>query len=290
ASTDLSSHHGLSTQARRQDRHRRRRLLVGFQQGPSERLRQLALETIDLQKDPYFMKNHLGTYECKLCLTLHNNEGSYLAHTQGKKHQQNLARRAAEMAKDSPVQPAPEKPRVDPKRFVKIGLPGYKVTKQRDPDSGQQSMLFQIDYPEIAEEFMSAYEQRVEPPDRLWQYLLFAAEPYETIAFKVPSREVDKDSKRLWSHWNKDAKQFFFQFAFRLDSGGGFGGMGGRTSGVLRDLETQKAKAAAAQMQLAMQQPPPPPPAACLHVRSAAATTASAPTLPPPPPPSSSTA
>lgn len=33
--------------------------------------------------------------------------------------------------------------------------------------------------------FMSAYEQRVEPPDRKWQYLLFAAEPYETIAFKV---------------------------------------------------------------------------------------------------------
>lgn len=51
-----------------------------------ERLRQLALETIDINKDPYFMKNHLGSYECKLCLTLHNNEGSYLAHTQGKKH------------------------------------------------------------------------------------------------------------------------------------------------------------------------------------------------------------
>jgi hypothetical protein len=26
---------------------------------------------------------------------------------------------------------------------------------------------------------------QVEPPDRKWQYLLFAAEPYETIAFKV---------------------------------------------------------------------------------------------------------
>ena len=36
------------------------------------------------------MKNHLGKYECKLCLTLHNNEGSYLAHTQGKRHQENL--------------------------------------------------------------------------------------------------------------------------------------------------------------------------------------------------------
>ena len=47
-----------------------------------ERLRKLALETIDLEKDPYFLKNHLGTFECKLCLTLHNTEGNYLAHTQ----------------------------------------------------------------------------------------------------------------------------------------------------------------------------------------------------------------
>lgn len=51
--------------------------------------------------------------------------------------------------------------------------------------------VHQIDYPEIAEgigprhRFMSAYEQRIEPPDRRWQYLLLAAEPYETIAFKV---------------------------------------------------------------------------------------------------------
>ena len=57
------------------------------------RLRELALETIDLNNDPYFMRNHLGSYECKLCLTLHMNEGSYLAHTQGKRHQQNLKRR-----------------------------------------------------------------------------------------------------------------------------------------------------------------------------------------------------
>jgi splicing factor 3A subunit 2 len=28
-----------------------------------ERLRQLALETIDLNKDPYFMKNHLGKHD-----------------------------------------------------------------------------------------------------------------------------------------------------------------------------------------------------------------------------------
>jgi hypothetical protein len=45
-------------------------------------LRRLALETIDLAKDPYYMRNHLGQIECRLCLTLHNNEGNYLAHTQ----------------------------------------------------------------------------------------------------------------------------------------------------------------------------------------------------------------
>jgi hypothetical protein len=66
-----------------------------------ERLRKLALETIDISKDPYFMRNHLGSYECKLCLTLHNNEGNYLAHTQGKRHQSNLGRRAAMEAKSA---------------------------------------------------------------------------------------------------------------------------------------------------------------------------------------------
>ena len=189
-----------------------------------ERLKKLALETIDLNKDPYFMKNHLGTYECKLCLTLHNTEGSYLAHTQGKKHQSNLAKRAAKEAKEATVQPALEKSHVNVRRFVKIGRPGYKVTKQRDADTGQHSLFFQIDYPEIAEgvrprhRFMSAYEQRVEPPDRSWQYLLFAAEPYETISFKVPSREVDKADDKFWTEWNTETKQFFIQFHFKQES------------------------------------------------------------------------
>eukprot|EP00842_Homolaphlyctis_polyrhiza_P004524 jgi/Hompol1/5072/HPOL_001294-RA len=132
-----------------------------------DRLRKLALETIDLAKDPYFMRNHLGSYECKLCLTLHTNEGSYLAHTQGKKHQTNLARRAAKDARDSSApyvgnsmagavgsatgsvglaagQPVPIK-----KVVLKIGRPGYKVTKVRDPATKQLGLLFQVHYPEI---------------------------------------------------------------------------------------------------------------------------------------------
>ena len=36
------------------------------------------------------------------------------------------AARLAKEAKDVPIQPAPEKPRVDVKKFVKIGRPGYR--------------------------------------------------------------------------------------------------------------------------------------------------------------------
>uniref|UniRef100_A0A8C0TZD7 Splicing factor 3a subunit 2 n=1 Tax=Cyanistes caeruleus TaxID=156563 RepID=A0A8C0TZD7_CYACU len=146
-----------------------------------ERLRQLALE------DPYFMKNHLGSYECKLCLTLHNNE------VRGR------ARRAAKEAKEAPAQPAPEKVKVEVKKFVKIGRPGYKG--ESEGGIAKAAVPPQIDYPEIAESimprhrFMSAYEQRIEPPDRRWQYLLMAAEPYETIAFKVrPGKHLGEET------------------------------------------------------------------------------------------------
>ncbi|KAI8560350.1 hypothetical protein RHMOL_Rhmol04G0248700 [Rhododendron molle] len=186
-----------------------------------ERLRRLALETIDIAKDPYFMRNHLGSYECKLCLTLHNNEGNYLAHTQGKRHQTNLAKRAAREAKEAPALPQPHKRKVALKKSVKIGRPGYRVTKQFDPETKQRSLLFQIEYPEIEDNakprhrFMSSFEQRVQSFDKRYQYLLFAAEPYEIIAFKVPSTEIDKSTPKFFSHWDPDSKMFTLQLYFK---------------------------------------------------------------------------
>lgn len=186
-----------------------------------ERLRRLALETIDLAKDPYFMRNHLGSYECKLCLTLHNNEGNYLAHTQGKRHQTNLAKRAAREAKEAPALPQPNKRKVNIRKTVKIGRPGYRVTKQFDPETKQRSLLFQIEYPEIEDNtkprhrFMSSFEQKVQPYDKRYQYLLFAAEPYEIIAFKVPSTEIDKSTPKFFSHWDPDSKMFTLQLYFK---------------------------------------------------------------------------
>jgi splicing factor 3A subunit 2 len=155
------------------------------------------------------MKNHLGTFECKLCLTLHTNEGSYLAHTQAKKHQNNLGRRAKEemdVVKRS----------VNPTRAiaasgskvstVKIGRPGYSITKSID-SLGCKCLSFELRYPSISHgivpryRIMSSFEQRVEVPDRKYQYLLVAAAPYETVAFKIPNLRIDKREGRFVTSW-----------------------------------------------------------------------------------------
>ncbi|KLO20742.1 hypothetical protein SCHPADRAFT_841953 [Schizopora paradoxa] len=190
-----------------------------------ERLRKLALETIDLAKDPYILRNHLGSLECRLCLTLHTNEGSYLAHTQGKKHQTNLARRDARDRKDQQLSIPPTQSNVPRKIFLKIGRPGYRVTKIRDPETRREGLLVLVHLPNIKEgviprrRFMSAWEQKKEPPNRAYQYLIVAAEPYETITFRIPAREIEDEEEDAtgwnWSHWDPDTKQYNFQFMFR---------------------------------------------------------------------------
>ncbi|KAJ4822665.1 hypothetical protein Tsubulata_039462 [Turnera subulata] len=272
-----------------------------------ERLRRLALETIDLAKDPYFMRNHLGSYECKLCLTLHNNEGNYLAHTQGKRHQTNLAKRAAREAKDAAPQPQPNKRKVNIRKtgnlpsplspklffyfclsrvfssFFKIGRPGYRVTKQFDPETKQRSLLFQIEYPEIEDNtkprhrFMSSYEQKLHSHDKNYQYLLFAAEPYEIISFKVPSTEIDKSTPKFFSHWDPDSKMFTLQLYFKP-----------------KPLETNKPPSAPAPNGVAAPgvpprtlppaPPPPPPPSQGLPAGSRPPPPPVPGSLPPPPP------
>jgi splicing factor 3A subunit 2 len=197
-----------------------------------ERLRKLALETIDLDKDPYFFKNHVGSFECRLCLTVHQNDGSYLAHTQGRKHQTNLARRAAREQKEGqgrdPVTgllPGVVGAQVGVrKNVIKIGRPGYKITKTRDPVTRQQGLLFQLQYPEISPDitpkvrFMSAFEQKVDdPPDKNFQYMLVAAEPYETCGFKLQAKEIDRTGERFWTWWDADLKEFWVQVMFKTE-------------------------------------------------------------------------
>ena len=62
---------------------------------------------------------------------------------QGKRHQQNMAKRAAREAAEKPAQPQPQR-RAAVKKTVKIGRPGYRVTKQFAPEQDQRSLLFQV--------------------------------------------------------------------------------------------------------------------------------------------------
>ena len=125
---------------------------------------------------------------------------------------------------------------------VKIGRPGYKITKIRDPLSRAVGLLFQLQYPEIFTNnntadplnnnsntdtsstvkprvrFMGAFEQKVEdPPDKAYQYLLVAAEPYETCAFKLQAREIDRREGRFWTWFDEDRKEFWVQVLFKTE-------------------------------------------------------------------------
>mmetsp|Transcript_15980 Transcript_15980/g.37240 ORF Transcript_15980/g.37240 Transcript_15980/m.37240 type:complete len:190 (+) Transcript_15980:503-1072(+) len=147
----------------------------------------------------------------------------HTAARQGKRHQQNLARRAArEEQLGLAAKPNTAKAALAAGRSsIKIGRPGYKVTKSRDAATKQRSLLFEVDYPEAEEgvqprhRFMSAYEQRVEAPDKNYQYLLFACEPYETVAFKIPNHPIDKGEGRFFTSWDGESKQFSTQLFFQ---------------------------------------------------------------------------
>lgn len=218
-----------------------------------ERMRRLAMETIDLSKDPYFMKNHLGSYECRLCLTLHTNEGSYLAHTQGKKHSSNLARRAAREAKmnafnfggaietaQASIALLKAKGAVEQQAKMKphlpiIGRPQHKLIPLLDPITQCPGVRIQVHYPQIditlpglpspddprhprrpAYRIMSCWEQKVEKPDRRWQYVVVGALAYETIAIKIPAKELDTaNTDYHYEHWDSDNKLYTLQLLFR---------------------------------------------------------------------------
>lgn len=87
----------------------------------------------------------------------------------------------------------------------------------------QRALTFEVEYPEAAADtqprhrFMSAFEQKVEVPDKNFQYVLFACEPYETIAFKIPNQAIDRREGRFFTNWDAAAYKFVLQLFFQPD-------------------------------------------------------------------------
>lgn len=209
----------------------------------------LATQVLDLDNDPYVFRNHLGLLECKLCLTTHVSESSYISHLGGRKHQMNLEKRRILDEKYSQNKQMNNKVNsivsinnIPKRRWDKIGKPEYKLSKIRNPDSLKVGILLNVKYPKITVEepffrFMSYYElstknQNISQTYILkdiddseadsYQYLVISAEPYHNICFVIPNnKEIDKPadvsqmSDSYWWHWDNDTKEFFLQFMYK---------------------------------------------------------------------------
>lgn len=210
----------------------------------------LTTQVLDLDLDPYVFRNHLGMLECRLCLTTHTNEASYISHLGGKKHGLNLERRRI---LDEKFNKTPQQNNgisltsVEKKYWKKIGRPTFKITKVRLQELLQMGMLVQVQLPQITVQepvfrFMSYYElspknqttgknfllhekmdyeeeEDVDPSK--WQYLVISAEPYENIAISFPGDKlIDNPSgeemlDKYWWYWDADSREFFLQVLFK---------------------------------------------------------------------------
>lgn len=185
----------------------------------ANRLNELKLQDRDLSEDQNLFRNQYGLLECKLCCTHHRTEASYIAHTYGKQHQRNLERRKVVLARKeammggSRVGPQPTAPPAA-RRLPKIGDPAFSIYKTRN-ESGSLTILFELRYDQIRKStrpryrIMSAFEQRRDPPDPRYQYVLFAAQPYNTVAFKVPNLPVIESM--TIEDWRQAERTYTFQ-------------------------------------------------------------------------------
>lgn len=209
----------------------------------------LTNQLLNLDNDPYVFKNHLGILECRLCLTTHVNESSYISHIGGKKHQLNLERRRLLDEKNNKPQvtnsdnilsinTAPKK------TWNKIGKPEFNVSKIRDVSNYKVGLLINVKYPQATYEPLFVIEnyyelsmknqnitvsyldtmspntdaEDIQPNDH--QYLIISCEPYENICIIIPNREIDKSndnsmSETFWWYWDSDVKEYYIQFLYK---------------------------------------------------------------------------
>lgn len=65
---------------------------------------------------------------------------------------------------------------------------------------------------------MSAFEQRIEAPDKNFQFILFAGEPYVTIAFKIPNIELDMSEGKFYESWDTERKIYIMLLSFKNEN------------------------------------------------------------------------
>ncbi|CAH6720354.1 pre-mRNA-splicing factor Prp11p [[Candida] jaroonii] len=207
-----------------------------------QRVKELLTSTIlNLDNDPYVFKNHLGLLECKLCLTTHVNESSYISHVGGRKHQLNLERRRLLDDKNKVItKKGVSINNVNKRTWNKIGKPQFKIDKIRH-DNNQLGLLLNVKCPKALKEpffrFQNYFEltaknqniikssidkfsqDKSSTDESNYLYLIISCEPYENICLIIPNKDidgkVDEISEKFWWYWDNDLKEYYLQFLFK---------------------------------------------------------------------------
>merc|ERR1711998_157300 len=167
-----------------------------------EILKKIAIETINLKNDPFYLKFSETKIKCKLCLTNHKSDSSYLAHTQGKRHSNNIRIRfnsnvfkisnnnisANDLSKNE-------------------SLPTLKIIKAFIKTTTQKCIQILICFLELLENskpdfrVMTTFEQSVESVDINYQFLLISKKDFKTVGLKVPNFKIDYENDFTFTHW-----------------------------------------------------------------------------------------
>jgi splicing factor 3A subunit 2 len=191
-------------------------------------------EVYQFHNDPYMITNDMGTIECKLCLTAHRTKESYFLHKESKKHKENLSVKQYHLNKLKERQSGKLQPGMTAlggsstsvRHTVlkpRVGKPGYSVIKQYHAVEGFHTISFKLECPLIEKglkpryRIINTYEQNVEAPDGEFQFIVFAAEPYENIGFKIPNCPID--SSKVLREWDNTTSTFLLQIKFRDEFG-----------------------------------------------------------------------
>mmetsp|Transcript_34292 Transcript_34292/g.55179 ORF Transcript_34292/g.55179 Transcript_34292/m.55179 type:complete len:190 (+) Transcript_34292:45-614(+) len=167
-----------------------------------EILKKRAIELFDLKDDPFYIRLD-NKFKCKLCLTMHRSESSYLAHTQGKRHNKNIKKRNLAVDNKNIIQT--DHSFFDNQR--NLSKPAYKVTKAYCKITHKKIIFIEVIYeynlPEDVPDYriLTTYEQSIEKPDNNYQYLLVASPNYVTICFKIPNLLIDYENQFTYSYW-----------------------------------------------------------------------------------------
>ena len=171
--------------------------------------------------DPYMARGPSGTYHCKKCLTTHASEANYLIHVEGRRHKTNVDRskKMEETAEQQrrvlqsmqAAKRGTSSQAAKPPKYSNAPAPQCKVVKFFEPVTEQCTVCITISFTLIkpisrpVHRVMSAYEQQKEqPPDSRFLYLLVACEPYRTIAIKLPNNS-SLNRKSLQTHWKDNS-------------------------------------------------------------------------------------